>query len=343
MLDTADSIRNPDLKTRATGTLQSTTRTQRLHCANTCQLHGASGTIGVLAGDGVCDDGGPGAEFESCDPSTDCEDCGFTPMSTRSGNATIERYVPSRLEFAFFSTNAHRATLRGRIGHANDRLRSECVATEALTITTSATIRYNRTVQSLRQRDERFGCLDACFSGMRARFSCSNTCVGTGASQASNGFCQDGGPGAETSLCALGSDCEDCGDRDGACANTCASAGASQASNGFCQDGGPGAETSICDLGADCEDCGDRDLSPDFSNDGVCDDGGPGAEHSLCPRGADCSDCGLLNPPASGCSEECGRSADGMCDDGGWGAELTHPMGPLPHTLWDPPLSPLWI
>ena len=37
---------------------------------------------------------------------------------------------------------------------------------------------------------------------------CTNTCALT------NGVCDDGGPGAETSICATGTDCADCGSRD---------------------------------------------------------------------------------------------------------------------------------
>ena len=36
-----------------------------------------------------------------------------------------------------------------------------------------------------------------------------------------SGVCEDGGPGSEGSLCALGTDCADCGERDGRCTNEC--------------------------------------------------------------------------------------------------------------------------
>ena len=39
---------------------------------------------------------------------------------------------------------------------------------------------------------------------------CSNTCVGM-PSYASDGYCDDGGPGAQFGDCALGTDCTDCG------------------------------------------------------------------------------------------------------------------------------------
>ncbi|HJL44798.1 MAG TPA: hypothetical protein RMG45_03145, partial [Polyangiaceae bacterium LLY-WYZ-15_(1-7)] len=61
--------------------------------------------------------------------------------------------------------------------------------------------------------------------------SCTNTC-----SSANDGECDDGGPGAQYDVCALGTDCADCGPRGGSasataspsgggsCTNTCSSA-----------------------------------------------------------------------------------------------------------------------
>ena len=102
---------------------------------------------------------------------------------------------------------------------------------------------------------------------------CSNGCEGN-PSWASDGWCDDGGPGAEYSGCAFGSDCEDCGPRkkerqlmppdpapptpplapalcDDSCANSTA--------NGLCEDGGMGSDDPPqCALGTDCSDCGPR-------------------------------------------------------------------------------------
>jgi hypothetical protein len=93
---------------------------------------------------------------------------------------------------------------------------------------------------------------------------CSNECEFAG-----DGACDDGGPGAEFDLCSLGTDCDDCGARDGetppaggepnidppgtGCSNECEFAG-----DGACDDGGPGAEFDLCLLGTDCDDCGQR-------------------------------------------------------------------------------------
>jgi len=78
--------------------------------------------------------------------------------------------------------------------------------------------------------------------------------------------CDDGGPGYDYSLCDLGSDCADCGERHGAesedpppppgCTNTCR-----YSYDVDCDDGGPGYDYSLCDLGSDCADCGERDVT----------------------------------------------------------------------------------
>jgi len=85
---------------------------------------------------------------------------------------------------------------------------------------------------------------------------CTNTC-----SDAGDGWCDDGGPGSDFSICAFGTDCADCGPRSGS-----GDTGGSGACNddcmfyadGECDDGGPGAMWDLCDLGTDCTDCGPR-------------------------------------------------------------------------------------
>ena len=71
----------------------------------------------------------------------------------------------------------------------------------------------------------------------------------------SDGDCDDGGDGAEYSICPLGSDCRDCGARAvvGVCGGNC-----TFGSDGDCDDGGDGAEYAACDIGTDCFDCGPR-------------------------------------------------------------------------------------
>ena len=82
-----------------------------------------------------------------------------------------------------------------------------------------------------------------------------------GCYHASDGFCDDGGPGSEYSDCALGHDCTDCGDSERApsppapCVDACFYGRVAVYRDGSCDDGGPGSETSTCDPGNDCTDC----------------------------------------------------------------------------------------
>jgi len=262
---------------------------------------------------------------------------------------------------------------------------------------------------------------------------CSDECF-----YASDGRCDDGGPGAQFDWCEYGTDCSDCGLRPvlmpppssppefpsppsppptppsppsppasppsppstpSVCSDECL-----YADDGFCDDGGPGAQLYLCEYGSDCSDCGIRPaLMPPPSSppelpsppsppptppsppsppasppsppsppsmpsvcsdecfyafDSECDDGGPGAQFDWCEYGTDCSDCGLRpvlmppppsppefpsppsppptppsppSPPASPssppftpsvCSDECFYADDGFCDNGGPGAQF---------------------
>lgn len=135
---------------------------------------------------------------------------------------------------------------------------------------------------------------------------CTNSCR-----YANDGECDDGRPGAHTSVCAYGTDCNDCGPAavghqaqvqvqagGGICTNTCR-----HANDNECDDGRPGAHTSLCALGSDCNDCGpapaqqvrQRGMCTNtcrHANDNECDDGRPGSHTSLCAFGSDCNDCG---------------------------------------------------
>jgi hypothetical protein len=78
------------------------------------------------------------------------------------------------------------------------------------------------------------------------RGDCANTCV-----YAEDGECDDGGPGATSSVCEVGTDCADCGYR--LCEDSC-----TWAADGSCDDGGAGSEDDVCTYGTDCADCGVR-------------------------------------------------------------------------------------
>jgi hypothetical protein len=102
---------------------------------------------------------------------------------------------------------------------------------------------------------------------------CWDTCY---TASTSDGSCDDGGPGAEYSMCALGTDCTDCGPRSYTCGyasppppspsppGITSSSGCSNSciypSDGMCDDGGSGSLYSICNFGTDCTDCGTRSI-----------------------------------------------------------------------------------
>lgn len=134
--------------------------------------------------------------------------------------------------------------------------------------------------------------------GETATPGCSDTCR-----WANDGACDDGGEGADYSVCERGTDCGDCGPRAAAaapepdaprCDDSCA-----YAYDGACDDGSQGG-TAYCDLGTDCYDCSATSGAPaatcddscTYAGDGVCDDGGAGSAYDVCPYGTDCSDCG---------------------------------------------------
>ncbi|MGF1465163.1 MAG: hypothetical protein ACFCGT_03430 [Sandaracinaceae bacterium] len=94
--------------------------------------------------------------------------------------------------------------------------------------------------------------LAACSNGGATGEICRNGCAFR-----NDGDCDDGAAGSDFSLCAYGSDCDDCGPRPAGsgegCTNTCASSG-----DGECDDGGRDSLFDICPLGTDCDDCGPR-------------------------------------------------------------------------------------
>jgi len=222
--------------------------------------------------DGDCDDGGPGAEFNVCGFSHDCTDCG-----PRTGAAV----VPSR--------GCGNSCSKASDGDCDDG--GDGAEFGICTFGSDCTDCGPRAVDIETQP----GCYDTCWladngecddggdgseyencawgtdcfdCGLRpvsqgpappppqppGSPGCNNECV-----HASDTDCDDGGAGDEYGLCALGSDCLDCGDRGilppspppvpitPGCNENCI-----HASDGDCDDGGPGAEYGICGIGMDC-------------------------------------------------------------------------------------------
>jgi hypothetical protein len=168
MHDARGAIRQPDLRTRADGELHSTTRPSA-SCYNA-----GEGCAGASPPPPERREGGSlsGSCEEWCTSSASarpwlakctrfrercagCVQCGAAPSTL---NATLHAAVPSRLEFAVFATNAHRATLRGRVLHADDSVLDVCEGRTPIHVTTTATVRYTRTIETL---------LLPCASGMQ--------------------------------------------------------------------------------------------------------------------------------------------------------------------------------
>ena len=126
-----------------------------------------------LVSDGICDDGGDGAEFAFCALGTDCVDCGTrcTPPRPPALPPQPSPTPPSRPR-------------------------------------PPSTPPVPRLPGSL--------CFDDCFDGREGGAYCpSYPCPGTGSTalHASDGVCDDGGPGSEYAYCNFGRDCSDCGIR----------------------------------------------------------------------------------------------------------------------------------
>jgi hypothetical protein len=241
------------------------------------------------ASDGECDDGRPNAHTSLCRLGTDCADCGRAGRPFRRGSGgrcTNTCQYANDGECDDGRPNAHT---------------SVCAAGTDCGDCGPAGRPYVRPGQG--------GAM------MVANAACTNTCQ-----HANDNECDDGRPNAHTSICAAGTDCNDCGPvgrpyvrpgqggamtvANAACTNTC-----QHANDGECDDGRPNAHTSVCSLGTDCGDCGP--VGRPFrrggtnsggtglcvntcahANDGECDDGRPGSVTSLCARGTDCNDCG---------------------------------------------------
>ncbi|HJL18008.1 MAG TPA: hypothetical protein RMH99_20250 [Sandaracinaceae bacterium LLY-WYZ-13_1] len=149
---------------------------------------------------------------------------------------------------------------------------------------------------------------------------CTDTCR-----WATDGACDDGGAGAAYSVCALGTDCSDCGPRDGSpapepttdetdeaephpggsCTDTCVYAG-----DGDCDDGGPGADYALCAYGSDCTDCGPRGTTADAEPTGAL--GDSCGSVSECASGLSCL--GSVSQPAAHCCVPAGSSCGAGSD-----------------------------
>ncbi|KAL1504076.1 hypothetical protein AB1Y20_010486 [Prymnesium parvum] len=168
------------------------------------------------------------------------------------------------------------------------------------------------------------------------------TCT-DGCPYASDGDCDDGGPGAEFAACLFGMDCTDCGVR------VALSPPSPRPTSppltlrpppALPNPPAPPTPPALPPLPPQTPAvCSDGCI---HASDNDCDDGGPGAEYQVCSYGDDCSDCGkrpalmptppmLPSPPSSPprppsvplvCDNSCDFPSDGLCDDGGVGSEF---------------------
>ena len=209
----------------------------------------------IYASDGDCDDGGPGAEYSACAYGTDCINCGYRPQV--DAPKPLAPPPPPRPP----------TPLAPPAG--------PCPPSPPPTQPTPPVMP------------------PAVPPPPAPPFTpdhCVETCV-----YASDGDCDDGGPGAEYSLCAYGTDCINCGPRlrvhtpmppplppppappqlppepsppplpptpptppaQPPLPTVCTSS-CIHLSDNDCDDGGPGSHYALCAFGTDCEDCGPR-------------------------------------------------------------------------------------
>jgi len=240
--------------------------------------------------DGVCDDGGPNSLYSDCALGHDCADCGdrCVPQPPAAPPTCCENNCGPDTSDGFCDDGGLGAHYTS-CGLGNDC--TDCGNRCAVPPSPPSLP----------------------LPPLAPPTCCTETC-----SYASDGVCDDGGPGSSYTDCASGTDCTDCGNRCSAtpsppfapspagvqpaawCVDACVdSSGIDWSRDGYCGDsatgsGGVNAVYNDCGLGSDCSDCGPRYTCVNtcsYAGDGYCDDGGPGA-YTGCILGTDCTDCG---------------------------------------------------
>ena len=243
-------------------------------CSNTC----------IYSGNNNCNDGGPGAEFDHCAYGSDCTDCGNRP-DRPSPPPPIPPGAAACDDSCIYSSNGNCNDGGSGSEYSHCTPGSDCTDCGPRIMTPSppppfppgsavcsdtCTFASNNNCNDGGSGAEFSHCTygtDCSDCGPRLMSpsppslppggACDDTCV-----FASNGNCNDGGPGAEFTHCAYGTDCTDCGARYTAppppsclCSNECLGQPLF-AVDGFCDDGGAGSSYNECALGTDCDDCG---------------------------------------------------------------------------------------
>jgi len=205
--------------------------------------------------DNDCDDGGAGSEYSICNLGNDCHDCGARYVDSRSSPPPPPfTFTTVCAESCYYSSDNDCDDGGAGSEYSICSIGNDCIDCGARQVVAPPPP-----------------------AGVMALAHCSDTC-----NYASDNDCDDGGPGAEYSLCAHDTDCSDCAgpacityDSAGTCTrwrsaiappappisqlceNTCRFS-----SDGDCDDGGPGQEFSLCGYGTDCQDCGAISLTP---------------------------------------------------------------------------------
>ena len=227
-------------------------------CEETCRY----------SGDSDCDDGGPGADYTTCELGSDCTDCGIREASRRAlascarswGSCGSQGCCEEETDTCFRQSQWYSQCLPSADGCPAGWDADGC----GLCASDDETICYLERYDDLRAAF--CPTFPSCSASQFAEARCHYVTYGP----------RDG----RTFNCGL-------------CYEDCSYSG-----DGDCDDGGPGAEFSSCELGTDCIDCGARAIDPNcnegcsYSGDGDCDDGGPGADYTSCEFGSDCIDCG---------------------------------------------------
>ena len=155
-------------------------------CLNTC----------VYAGEGDCDDGGPGSEYSFCAYGSDCEDCGPRPVRSPPASPPPPGGVTPPAAPSI-CTNTCNYSTDGECDDGGPGSRfpicaygtdcKDCGPRPVLSPPPPAPPPPPATPPGII-------CLNTCF-------------------HSSDTDCDDGGPGSKYSSCAYGTDCEDCGPR----------------------------------------------------------------------------------------------------------------------------------
>ena len=289
-------------------------------CDNTC----------FYSRDGKCDDGGYGAEFHECALGSDCADCGSDlrhrqfatpePPPPTSPSPALPPY-DCLLEVLLNLRELPVPRSCPALGEADchqwrmNNLRCAWIARAGSgsgTCKAGGEINCNISppppLPPNPELPSHFNFVEmAAGQGL-----CENSCP-----LASDGACDDGGPGALFTDCPYGTDCTDCEERlPSFCSNTCVFH-----DDGVCDDGiaEGGAQWDECAVGTDCTDCGPRPGkglhlprcrdSCVWSQDQSCDDGGNGSTYELCDIGTDWCMPGPAYCPHSQPATECNPHA----------------------------------